>query len=111
MATSTRAQISPKEANLLLAISAFQSGQFSSVNAAATAFNVSKTTLLQRMKGKQLREDYTLSTKALTICEEKVIVRDILKLDSQGLSPNLTLVKEIVDAISKVRGGPRVGVN
>jgi hypothetical protein len=39
-----------------------------------------------------------------------VLIRDILKLDSQDLSPSLCIVREIADTISKVRGGLGVGI-
>ena len=57
------------------------------------------------------REDYTPTNKRLSDIEEEVIVRDILKLDAQGLSPSISLVKEMADTICKARGAPPIRVN
>jgi hypothetical protein len=43
--------------------------------------------------------------------EEEVLVKEILKLDSQGLSPTINIVKEMADSITQARGGAPVGVN
>jgi len=40
-----------------------------------------------------------------------VTVKTILKLDAQGLSPTISLVKEMADTICKARGVLPVGVN
>jgi hypothetical protein len=76
-------------------MSAIKSHQFSSISAAANAFNISKATLTRRINGGTSRECYTPHNKKLTLAEEEVLVREILKLDSQGLSPTTSLVKEI----------------
>jgi hypothetical protein len=110
MAPPNRAQISPNEGNILLAMSAFQSGQCASISAAARIYNVSKATLTRRINGGTTREDYTLTNKKLTNIEEEVLVRDILKLDAQGLSPTISLVREMADTICRAKGVPGVGV-
>ena len=66
----------------MLAMSAFNSGQCASISAAAKAYNVSKSTLFNRIQGRPSREDYTPTNKRLSKIEEEVLVRDILKLDS-----------------------------
>jgi hypothetical protein len=111
MAQPKRVQISPNEGSILLAMSAFKSGQCSSISAAATAYNVPKTSLWKRIKGILAREDYTLTNKKLTSAEEEVLLRDILRLDAQGLSPTLSLVRGMADTICRARGGMAVGVN
>jgi hypothetical protein len=91
-------------------MSAFQSGQCASISAAARIYNVSKATLTRRINGGTTREDYTPTNKKLTNIEEEVLVRDILKLDAQGLSPTISLVREMADTICRAKGIPGVGV-
>ena len=110
MALPNRVQTSSKEGSILLAISALESYQFTSISAAAKAYNVSKATLARRINGVTSRENYIPLNKNLTQAEEEVLVREILKLDSQGLSPTISLVKEMADTICKARGAPAVGV-
>jgi hypothetical protein len=67
-------------------------------------YKVPKTSLYRKMNGGTSREDYTPTNKRLSNIEEEVIVQDILKLDAQGLSPTVALVKGIADSICKGRG-------
>jgi DNA invertase Pin-like site-specific DNA recombinase len=110
MAPPNRAQISPNEGNILPVMSVFQSGQCASILAAARIYNVSKATLTRRINRGTTREDYTPTNKKLTNIEEEVLVRDILKLDAQGLSPTISLMREMADTICRAKGIPRVRV-
>jgi hypothetical protein len=105
-----RVHISPNEGSILLALSAFTSGQCASISAAAKIYNVSKTTLIRRLHGGATREQFTPPNRRMTIIEEEVLVRDILKLDAQGLSPTLSLIREMADAICRARNAPQVGI-
>jgi len=111
MSQSKRVQISSKEGNILLAMSAFQSGQCVNIFAAAKAYNVDYKTLHRRINGGTSREDYIPTNKKLSLIEEEVIIENVLKLDSQGLSPSISLVREMADSICKARGALPVGVN
>ena len=111
MSQPERVQISTNEGNLLLAISAFQSHQCASISAAAATYKAPKATLARRIDGGTSREDYTPNNKRLSNIEEEVVVQNILKLDTQGLSPSIALVKEMVDSICKARGALPVRVN
>jgi hypothetical protein len=105
-----RVHISPNEGSILLALSAFTSGQCASISAAAKIYNVSKTTLIRRLHGGTTREQFTPPNRRMTVIEEEVLVRDILKLDAQGLSPTLSLIREMADAICRARNAPQVGI-
>jgi hypothetical protein len=111
MSQPNRVQISSNEGRILLAISAFQSGQCASISAAAATYEVSKTTLARRLRGGTSRENYMPGNKKLSHLEEEVIVQNILKLDAQGLSPTIALVKGMADSICKARGIQPVRVN
>jgi hypothetical protein len=69
-----RVQTSPNEGNILLALSAFQSGQCTSLYTASKMYNVPKNTLYRRMNGSTLREDYILNNKKLSYVKEEAIV-------------------------------------
>lgn len=111
MAPPNRVHISSKESSTLLAVSAFKSQQFTSISAAAKAYNIFKTTLIKRLNGVPPREDFIPHNKILPQAEEDGLVRDILQLDAQGLSPTTSLVREIVDEICKARCRACVGFN
>jgi hypothetical protein len=80
MALPKRVHISPNEGGILLTLSAFTSGQCASISAAAKIYNVSKTTLVRRLHRGASREQFTPSNWRMTVIEEVVLVRDILKL-------------------------------
>ena len=77
-----RVQTSPNEGNILLALSAVQSGQCKTPSAALKIYSVPRNTLYRRINGQTLREDYTPTNKRLSLIEEEVIVKNILKLDA-----------------------------
>jgi hypothetical protein len=82
IALPKRVQTSLKEGSILLAISAPEFLQFTSISGAAKAYNVSKATLAWRISEATSRENYIPLNKNLTQAEEEVLVREILKLDS-----------------------------
>ncbi len=63
------------------------------MSAAAKTYKVPKTTLVNRIKGRPAREDFKPHNRRMSTIEEEVIVQNILKLDAQGLSPTISLVK------------------
>jgi hypothetical protein len=82
MPPSKRVHISPNEGSILLALSAFTSGQYASISVAAKIYNVSKTTLIRRLRRGVTREQFTPPNRRMTVIEEEVLVGDILKLDA-----------------------------
>jgi hypothetical protein len=105
-----RVHVSPNEGSVLLALSASTSSQCASNSAAAEIYNVSKITLIRRLHGGVTREQFTPPNRRMTVIEEEVLTRDTLKLDDQGLSPTLSLIREMADAICRARNAPPVGV-
>jgi hypothetical protein len=92
-------------------MSAFRLGQCASILAVAAAYNVSKATLARRLNGGTAREDFTIANRRLTVIEEEVLVRDILKLDTQGLLLTISLIRVIADIIYRVRNTPPIRLN
>jgi hypothetical protein len=97
------------EGRLQLALQAFNSSQFRSHRAAATAFNVKRQALDKRARGIPFRADTTPNRLKLTRTEEQTIVRYILDLDSRGFAPRLCEVADMADKLLGVRGGEPVG--
>jgi hypothetical protein len=74
MSQPKHVQMSSKEGNLLLAISAFQLGQYASINIAAKLYDIVPKTLYRRINRGTLREDYILTNKRLSDIKEEAIV-------------------------------------
>jgi len=70
-----------QEDRLLLAIKAYQNGQFRSKAAAATAFDVPPWTLQYRLRGRTARSDTMPNSQKLTKSEEYSLKKWILDMD------------------------------
>ncbi|KXL45113.1 MAG: hypothetical protein FE78DRAFT_90871 [Acidomyces sp. 'richmondensis'] len=66
-----RVQTSLNEGYILLAISAFQLGQFHLILAAAHTYSIDRTTIYRRIRGQPSREAYRPTNMRLTKTEEK----------------------------------------
>ena len=99
------------EDNIILAISAINQKQITSVNRAASTFRCPRTTLRRRRAGVAPRHDCEPNSKRLTQLEEEVIVRHILDLDSRGFAPTLGAVRDMADKLLAERGSSPVGKN
>jgi len=62
-----------KEGRYLLALNAYRNGQFQTICAAATAYDVNYNTLMARSKGQPLRVTCPPNSRKLTIMEEKTL--------------------------------------
>jgi len=89
----------PNEANILLAIQAFNQGQFQSMRKAAETFNVNRSTLARRLDGTTSRCESIPTNRKLTMTEKPVIFQYILDLDSRGFAPRVSDVKDMADTI------------
>lgn len=99
------------EADITMAMEAFNQGQFKSSLAAAQAFKVSHNTLRERRNGRPCRADCTPNSKKLTEIEEMVIIDHALDLDKRGFQLNLDMLRDMADKLLQDRGQRRVGVN
>jgi hypothetical protein len=84
-----------KEDRLELAIQGYERGQFKSATAAAKAFDVSKDTLLRRLRGVHQKRGSAAINRLLTINEEESLVRWILSMDRRGMPPHQASVQQI----------------
>lgn len=97
------------EGTILLALHAIRTGEIDTVRRAAQIYGVPRTTLRRRMAGTPARENYVVKNTRLTPIEEDVLTKSIEKLDAQGLSPSLDIVREMADTICVARGAEPVG--
>ena len=102
--------MSSRDGSILLAMSAFQSGQFRSIRAAAHAYNVPPTSLARRISGVTSRADFRPKNTRLAKSDEAFLIQEILKLDAQGYGSSLDTASDIASSICEARGGLRIGV-
>jgi hypothetical protein len=112
---------SSKDSQLLLAIEAIRKDTNLSARAAAKIYNVSKTTLCDRLRGVRSRRDIPANSRKLTNSEESAIIQYILDLDSRAFPPRLSEVEDMAnlllatrnasDASNASQSPPTVGVN
>ena len=80
---------SEKEGRYLLALNAYRNGQFRTIRAAATAYDVHHNTLMACSKGQLLRVTCPPNGYKLIITEEKTLEDWILSLDVYRLPPRV----------------------
>ena len=97
------------EVDIVLALSAVNRGQFSSVRRAAATYNVSKSTLLRRLNGVDARRDCEPNRKKLTKLEEEVVIGHVLDLASRGFPASLEYVRYMANKLLAARGVEPVG--
>jgi DNA invertase Pin-like site-specific DNA recombinase len=76
-----------KEGRIILAISALNKQEISSIREAARIFNISHATLCRRINGTTSRLETRANSHKLTQNEEESLVRWILSLDQHGAPP------------------------
>ena len=95
---------SEKEGRYLLALNAYRRGQFRTINAAATAYDVNHRTLMARSKGQLPRATCPPNGRKLTTTEEKTLEDWILSLDARGLPPRVQIVSHMANLLLASRG-------
>lgn len=97
-------ELNEQEGRLLLAISALEKKQISSICEAVRVYNVPYTTLRQRFNGVTSRIEARANSYELTQNEEESLVRWILSLDQRGAGPRLSYVREMANILLAKRG-------
>jgi hypothetical protein len=95
--------MSQTEGRITLALQAYQQGRFSSLRAAARAYDVPHTTLTRRYRGTTSRSDSTSPNLKLTTVEESILVNWILSIDTRGMPPTQVLVQQMAEILLKER--------
>ena len=99
------------EGRILLAIQALKLNQFTSIQAAAKAYNIPHSTLHNWINGMAPWCDCIPNSQKLTPKEEEAIVQYILNLDSHGFPPWPQAVQEMADLLLTEHDTPPVGKN
>jgi len=100
-----------QEGRIVLALDALQKGHFTSARAAAKAYDVRRTTLQLRIKGKLARRDLRSPNCKLTILEEETLVQWILSMDQRGLAPRPDSVRQMADLLLEKRSNSNSNPN
>ncbi|KAF5697188.1 hypothetical protein FMUND_15499 [Fusarium mundagurra] len=96
------------EARILLALHAYQNNLKLGLKRAAKTSKVGYGSLWRRHKGIQSRRDSITKSRRLSNLEEKIIVRFILDLDTQGFPPRLRGMEEMANQLLADRIAPPV---
>ena len=101
MPAQRRAEKAQKEGRKLLALQALQKGQISSARRAAQLYNVSNSSLHDRIYGRALRTDLRANNHKLTETEELTLVQWILLIDERGYPPRICAVRKAAELLLK----------
>ena len=102
-------QFSQKEGRIALAIQAFERGQFKSLRAATKSYDVSYSTVWDRVNGRSSRRDSEPRNQKLTTTKESTLVQWILSMDQRGLPPRPDSVRQIANLLLQKRSNSSQG--
>jgi hypothetical protein len=97
------------EADIILALEAYQADSKLSLRRAAKIYNVPFRTLHYRSEGRQARDDCIPNSRKLDDLEEEVIIQYILDLDSRVFPPRHRDVEEMANRLLAERDASPVG--
>lgn len=92
-----------QEGRVLLAISAIQKQEITSIHEAARPFNVPYSTLNTRLHGTTNRAETCANGYKLTQAEEESLVQWILSMDQRGAAPRPATVREMANLLLAAR--------
>jgi hypothetical protein len=91
------------EGRILLAINAFNQGHFSSIKAAAGAYDAPYTTTLRRAQGRPSRRECQPNGRKLSPTEEEALEKWTISLDARGFHPRISAVRDIANLLLAAR--------
>ncbi|RKK91608.1 hypothetical protein BFJ68_g16167 [Fusarium oxysporum] len=100
---------SNKEANIILALQAYQKNPELGLHRAAEIYQASYGSLWRRTRGISSRYDITPKSRKLSDLEEQSIIRFVLDLDSRGFPPRLRGIEEMASRLLADRDASPVG--
>ena len=93
-----------QEGRILLAIQAYKNQEITSLHEVARQFNVPRTTLRRRLTGTTKRSETRANNHKLTQNEEESLRKWILSMDSRGVAPRPSTIREMADLLLATRG-------
>ena len=103
MAPPRRTQLGPNEGRVTQAIQAYEQGYFSTLKAAARAYDAPYSTIRRRAGGRVARSNSRPMNRKLTPTEESTLVQWILSMDERGLPPRVDTVRQMANLLLKKR--------
>jgi len=96
-------QLAQNEGRIALAIQAYQRGQFSSLTAATTAYDVPHSTVYDRIRGRVARSNTRPKSCKLTQNEEASLEQWIISMDERGLPLRIDTVRQMANLLLQKR--------
>jgi hypothetical protein len=102
----------PKEQAIAGAIQSLSTNQYSSIRAAAAAFDVDRRTLTRRLRGGLTHTQAAQPSLLLSPEQERLLIQWILDLERAGHPPSHVQIREFVELICQASGtSTKVGIN
>lgn len=101
--------VQTQEGRVTLAIEALRTAKNMSIRAIAKIYDVPRSTLEARLKGRIPKPEKRNSQHNLTLSEEETLVRYILDLDSRGFPPRIDSVRDMANLLRATRHATPVG--
>lgn len=103
MTRKSRPDLAAKEARMQSALKSWKANKKQSIGKLAKAYDVCRTTLNNRIKGRKSRREGRQNLQALSPAEENELIRWISKLTITGFSPPQKLVRQMAETIRNRR--------
>jgi hypothetical protein len=96
-------QLSYKEGRIALALQAYQDGYFTSLRAAAEAYDIPASTLRYRVKGGRARRGLRAINTKLSTTEEEALIKWILSMEERGLPVRSNSIQQMANLLLQKR--------
>jgi hypothetical protein len=91
------------EDTLTTALTAYRNGEYTSIRKCAYAFNIPRSTLIDRLSTRTSRSKSHESQKILSTAEEEALIKSITRLSKSGVPITLSLTRELAEEIRNTR--------
>ena len=96
-------QLTYKEGRITLALKAYKDGYFTSLRAAADAYDVPASTLRSRAKGVPARHNLRPKNTKLLATEETALIKWIISMEERGLPVRSSSIQQMADLLLQKR--------